>query len=32
VSGWLKREISPENLRPEIDGFLAKIENRIEGE
>jgi hypothetical protein len=25
VSGWLKREIFPENLRPEIDGFLGTI-------
>jgi hypothetical protein len=25
VSGWLKREIFPENLRPEIDGFLGKV-------
>jgi hypothetical protein len=26
VSGWLKREIFLENLRPEIDGYLAKID------
>jgi hypothetical protein len=26
VSRWLKKEIFPENLRPEIDGFLVKID------